>query len=483
MMGAQTSGRFDAVKTPTGWVYALRPEDHGPTAWFGLPTILIGAGTIMLAAMDPWMLDSMVPGLRWRTASSVLAVLTPIVAGSAILIILLQRCIGRDELRLDAGAILALRRLGPLSWSKTVQRSKVAQLTVVRRSVFEDAGRVRRPEYYALVAEDETGRRRTLVGNYPREMLLALAIELSSRWKALAIDPDLVGVGAGKPAVGEDSEIPTDIRERFHPPRGTRLILERAGSRGVRITIPPYRLSGIGLVLALFLGAALLLGGFALAMPPIMGRSDVSQEWVVGAGLLVLFGACFLAAAAFPTTRERVLIATPDALTLEAKESGGTSCKTWKTPEIASICVEPKLVCSSDGERIKTRVLIRPSDLAASWPRGPTFVVARAEADALVELLRKPRGAPASAFVVVASRKGPGPISDHGPIAEDMYDYAARQKTRAGGLSPRSPILRGTFVPEQDELVSDAMDFLSKAELEWIATTLRVALGVPAHDR
>jgi hypothetical protein len=102
----------------------------------------------------------------------------------------------------------------------TIPRSKTVQLKVDRRSWHGDACTAggKRPDFHALVAEDEIGRRRDLVANYPREMLLALARELSSRWKALPVGPDLLEIGAGKLAVGEDSEIPADIRERLDPP-------------------------------------------------------------------------------------------------------------------------------------------------------------------------------------------------------------------------------------------------------------------------
>lgn len=159
-----------------------------------------------------------------------------------------------------------------------------------------------RRDYYALVAEDETGRRRKLVANYPREALLALAVELSSRWDGSSIDPDFAGDEAGKLAVGEDTEIPTDIRERIDPPRGTRLRIEPLGQHGVRITRPRYGLSGVGDEVALFLGVAALVGAIVLAVPPILGmnagglRIDRVLTWT-GVGFLALLGVALIVVA------------------------------------------------------------------------------------------------------------------------------------------------------------------------------------------
>jgi subtilisin-like proprotein convertase family protein len=67
----------------------------------------------------------------------------------------------------------------------------------------------------------------------------------------------------------------------------------------------------------------------------------------------------------------------------------------------------------------------------------PIFDVNTAESNATVRLLRKPAGAPDTAYVIVATRPGPGPIRDPGPVQPDgAYTYAARQLDLAGNLSP-----------------------------------------------
>jgi hypothetical protein len=390
-----------------------------------------------------------------------------------VVIVLLRQHTGRDELRLDPGAICATWRLGSIRWRKTVQRSKVAQFTVVRRMGA-------RREYYALVAEYETGRRRTLVSNYPREMLLALAAELSSRWKGLGIDPDFDAFVKAKLAVGEDTEIPTDIRERIHPPRGTRLGLERVGKNGVRIIKPPSSLSSTVPVVFVILGVASLLWAINRAVLAILRMNagdapiNLLLTWVdVGFGVFV--GVIFIASAVRLAVLTCVLTATPDSLTLMTRGFWKTSRRSWQTPEIASIHVHTEYMGRHHDHPpdFITRLLIR-----TTYTGGPVFLVPKAGADAVVLLRRKPKGAPASAYALVGQRTGPGPIGDESPISDGEYDYAVQQKTPAGGLGPMGPTLSGRVGPVWDELISHQSG-LSKPEMEWIATTLRGVLGVP----
>ncbi len=331
-----------------------------------------------------------------------------LVGGAALAIVQLRRRAGRCELRLDAGAIRAIWRLGPISWSKTVRRSDAAQLTVVRRGHFLGM----RPigDYHVLAAEDETGQRRVLVANYPRDMLLALAVELSSRWKAPDIDPDVDGVGAGKLAVVEDTEVPTDIRERRDRPLGSGLICERLGGRGVRITKPPDGLASTGGCVASMVGIGLtpLIVAVILSISLTLYRNGADPRMVrivtfVGIGVGVLWCAFFLVGAVGMATARFVLTATPDRLTLETHDAlRGTSCRTWTKRDIAWIRADTTIEDSGGSESgpvFRTRVLIRTS----------------------------------------------------------------------------SPI-------EPEELSGRPGSEISKPEMEWIATTLRAVLGVPATD-
>ena len=77
----------------------------------------------------------------------------------------------------------------------------------------------------------------------------------------------------------------------------------------------------------------------------------------------------------------------------------------------------------------------------------PLFLVAPAEATATVQLLRKPFGAPASAYAVVGTRVGPGDVADNAlPSPPDgAYDYASRQVDLAGNIGPISAGLTVTI--------------------------------------
>jgi hypothetical protein len=415
-MAACAPGWFEAVKSPNGWTYTLNPADRQPVPWPAWSRWLLGAVTIALFVSGVAVLESWVAttwGSAWDGNRVVFGLGGPtlLLAGVALAIVQLRRA-GRCELRLDAGAIRAIWRLGPISWSKTVPRSGAAQLTVVRRGYSLDASPIggKPGDYHVLVAEDQTGRRRKLVAYYPRDMLLALAVELSSRWKAPDIDPDVDGVGAGKLAVVEDTEVITDIRERRDRPLGSGLICQYVGGRGVRITKPPDGLaSNPGCVMAM-LGIGLAPGAAAVVLSLSIALYRNGAEPLariltyVGIGVGVLWCFVSLVLAWGLSTARFVLTATPDRLTLETRNAlRGTSSRTWTKQDIA-------------------------------WIRADTI-----EADGSSE------GAPPFRTCVL--------------------------------IRTSSPI-----EPGPDELKWGAGIVISKPEMEWVATTLRAVLGVPATD-
>ena len=132
-MAARAPGWFEAVKSPNGWTYTLNPANRQPSPWPAWTRWLLGAVTIALIV-------SGVGLLRWCVATTsgsawdgkwVLYGLSGLVylgGGVGLAIDQIRRRAGRCELRLDAGAIRAIWRLGPISWSKTVRRSDAAQL-------------------------------------------------------------------------------------------------------------------------------------------------------------------------------------------------------------------------------------------------------------------------------------------------------------------------------------------------------------------
>jgi hypothetical protein len=335
-----------------------------------------------------------------------------LVGGAGLAIVQLRRRAGRCELRLDAGAIRAIWRLGPISWSKTVRRSDAAQLTVVRRGYLLDAGPIggKPGDYHVLVAEDKTGKRRALVANYPRDMLLALAVELSSRWKAPDIDPDVDGVGVGKLAVVEDTEVVTDIRERRDRPLGSGLICELVGGRGLRITKPPDGLASTpGCMMSMFgIAFSPLIAAVILSMSLALYRNGADPRLAryltdVGIGVGVLCFVFSLVVAWGMSTARFVLTATPDRLTLERHDAlRGTSCRTWTKQDIAWVRADTieSEGGSEGGAVFRTRVLIRTSSLIEPGPDelrwGSGIDISKPEMEWIATTLRALLGVPAT---------------------------------------------------------------------------------------
>src|SRR5262249_47035867 len=85
----------------------------------------------------------------------------------------------------------------------------------------------------------------------------------------------------------------------------------------------------------------------------------------------------------------------------------------------------PDLLATSDSGRSNT------DDV--TFATAPVFNVAPAVATDTVQLLRN--------GVVVATRTGPGQVTDPGPVADGTYSYTARQAALAGNLTPQSPAL------------------------------------------
>jgi hypothetical protein len=106
-----------------------------------------------------------------------------------------------------------------------------------------------------------------------------------------------------------------------------------------------------------------------------------------------------------------------------------------------------------------TPVLEPGSDSGVSHTDGitnvthPIFDVAPAGATSTVELLRKPLGAPDSAYVVVATHTGPGALTDNGPsnagVPDGTYLYAAQQIDIAANTSPLSGTTQVTIITSE----------------------------------
>ncbi|WZP00909.1 hypothetical protein EP7_002568 [Isosphaeraceae bacterium EP7] len=398
-MQTRPHGWFDSAKTPEGWAYTLPTSAREPIPWFnslGRFVLCLVAGGYVLMIDVP---TTMRRGWASREAFLVLVCLTILASVPSLVFNLLRRLAGRDELTLDAVAIRATWRLGPLSWSTTARRSDVAQFTVTR----EGGGG------HLLAAEDDFGRMRILGGNYSREMLMALAVELSTRWKELPIDPDFVEVGPGKLAVREHSNVSTGIRERRDLPAGSRLTIEHLVTGETRIIRPRkgFRVfestnvtaSGIG-VLIFALSAALLP---FLGLPVDSTKLDQFSN-LFCSGLLLIYLCVFVVLSTRDAISSQALTVTPDSLTLETKGLRGTSRRTWKSHEIASIRADTRLDDSGDGSGGRqTRVLIFGNDPIGQEPdilmSGPA-AQAKPDMEYIATTLRTLLGVPASDLTI-----------------------------------------------------------------------------------
>ena len=118
----------------------------------------------------------------------------------------------------------------------------------------------------------------------------------------------------------------------------------------------------------------------------------------------------------------------------------------------------------------------------------PTFDVTPADPAAVVQLLRKPASAPASAYVVVATRTGAGALQDPGIVPDGQYDYAARQMDFAGNIGPRSASLSVRIdttppaAPNAPDLQPTSDTGQSNTDNITSATLLALVGGFPTFD-
>jgi hypothetical protein len=395
-METRATDWFDSIRDHGTSAYRLRPSARVPMRGLGhLTKIFI---CLITSASLPNINFAQTQLSNWPTGRSLLLVLSlvPLLVVPSLAFDFIRRRAGRDELRIDERSIRSTWRLGPLSRQKTLLRSSVAQLTVVREG----------DESYALAAENEFGRKWNLGVGYPREMLLALAVEISSRWKELTIDPDFAEIGPGKLAIREESNIPTEIRERPVPPLGSRLICERDRTGEVRITIPRLGLSGFGVSISSLFGVVAMIYLIAEVMPAIRGmckegtRSDAINT-LVATGAIMLFLLVYLAIAVREALTTRVLIASEGSLTLETKGLLRTSSKSWRTDQIVSIHAETMVDNSGDGSgTTTTSVLVRTTGQAGKAPdtlmSGEAYRT-KPDMEFIATTLREALGVPATA--------------------------------------------------------------------------------------
>ena len=108
--------------------------------------------------------------------------------------------------------------------------------------------------------------------------------------------------------------------------------------------------------------------------------------------------------------------------------------------------------------------------------------IASGEVGSAVELLRKPAGAPANQYAVVATRTGPGTLTDPGPLAAGSYDYAARQVDLAGNVGPLGGALDAPVLLVRDIELPDVVRTYLDAHRAGIESVLAVGGSTVIHE-
>ncbi|MDB5349530.1 MAG: hypothetical protein JWN86_777 [Planctomycetota bacterium] len=160
-----------------------------------------------------------------------------IAAGLALIFIGLYMITGRDEVVLTNRDVRTVMHVGPFHWARSMRRDRLRQFTVVQRLDAEQSPALAHSRW-SLRAEDDRGRSKDLLRAYPHDLLRALADDLAVRSRTLPLDSAEMFDVPGKVVVREESDVPTDVRQRVEQPVGSTATLETLKD-GIRISIPP----------------------------------------------------------------------------------------------------------------------------------------------------------------------------------------------------------------------------------------------------
>ena len=162
-----------------------------------------------------------------------------IALGLGLLFLGLYLVAGRDEVRLTPSLLRIVMVVGPLRWSKKIRRERIRGLTVVETISLSDSNSLKifHGATHTLRVEDDRGRTKNLLRPYPHEMIRELADDLATRSKTMPLDSSDIQQVQAKVLVTEESDIPTDIRDRDRQPTTSSAILEQT-TDGIRIELP-----------------------------------------------------------------------------------------------------------------------------------------------------------------------------------------------------------------------------------------------------
>jgi hypothetical protein len=226
---------------PGGVRYRLPPHDFGAFRWVGLLLMAFGLAPIgMAAAFLGFVLK--VAGANQAAFFGLLCaspmLLLFLVIGCALAFFGVWILLGRSDIELSPKKVRAILRVGPLFLSRRCPRASVRQFTVVRPGASSRPSSTGASAIAWLRLQAEcTGRKPLLLAaGYPRELLLALAADLSRR-ASLAAEPFADAPPAEPILVAEETDDPALVVERPRQPAESTAVLESFPD-GVTITLP-----------------------------------------------------------------------------------------------------------------------------------------------------------------------------------------------------------------------------------------------------
>jgi hypothetical protein len=211
----------------------------------------IGMGGFFLRATWQQLRGELVDAPAFAKVFVAIVLLFPVAfvaIGLAMIVGGIMLAAGRAEIELNPRRLISRAQAGPLVFSRGRRRGRVRQITVVKRQhpgpnahasghapSWLDPGHA---DWSELQAECTAGKPLRLAFGYPQPWLAALADELAERlermpcedfdWESAAVGPYARSAPAGTVTVEHETTDPDDIRERFAPPAGCRLVLREA---------------------------------------------------------------------------------------------------------------------------------------------------------------------------------------------------------------------------------------------------------------
>jgi hypothetical protein len=405
---------FEVVDSPDRVTYRLPRQPSGPLAIVGgflviFALVVLGMGTMFVGLVTGF--SAKVNGAGLRYFAPVLLFFTIILLcflaiGFAVLFFGLYLIAGRDEIVLDPSHLASVMIAGPFRWSRRVRRERIRQFTVVESMASSDvhSTQVFHGATHTLRVEVEDGRARALLRPYPHECIRALADDLANRCKTMPIDSlDIQAVPASV-AVNEESDVPTEIRDREEQPSSSSAIVEQTAG-GLRIELPAkgfwrgspifakvfvfFWCTIVGLLITVFTATALA-GGKAGKGP---GNPPSNVFLVLFFTPFVLVGLGGILGLVHSGRKRAEFVATRTRLAIERWEWFRTKRQEWDREDLKAIHVGVETRASGeDSTRLVNTLVIEPKS------GKPVLLLAereKAELEWLATTLRSELGCPA----------------------------------------------------------------------------------------